>query len=133
ENNEYDTGQDDRKMFTQIVGRRLARAGKFAEARPYLDPEAQKTLDEYLYLVKKGSDAHSSKADRAKALWDAAQLIDENGDSIFDYSMPDVMGGRLTGREVKEPDAPSAPSQIAYGDLVKFVPPITPTEKARLK
>src|SRR2546423_14875721 len=38
EENAAASEEDDRKIFRQIIGRRLMRAGKFAEARTYFDP-----------------------------------------------------------------------------------------------
>jgi hypothetical protein len=126
--------EDDRKMFRAIIGRRLMRAGKFAEARQYFDEETQKALDEYVDLLKKGNGARGSKSERAEALWRAARLIaDHNGHELYDYALPAAMAGRLTGREVKEPEVAFNAGKISYGEPIKFIPPVAAAEKKRLK
>lgn len=126
--------QDDRKTFREIIGRRLARAGNLGEARQYFDENEQKALDEYVEVLKKGNDTHIPKAERADALWKAAQLIaDHNGHNFFDYALPSTTAGRLAGREVQEPEVAFSAAKISYGGPIKFVPPVTTAEKQRLK
>lgn len=129
----YDQPEDLRRIFSNVVGRRLVRAGKYAEARPYLDEEDQKVLDEYVGLLKVGNDAKSPKPKRAEALWEAAQLIVDKGSALYDFDLPAAMAGRLAGRNVEGPEVPNSPSKIVYGDPMKFLPPVTETERKRLK
>jgi len=134
ENAEYDSQQDERRIFRQIIGRRLMRAGKFAEARAYFDPDEQKAIDEYVDLLKKGNDGRAPKASRADALWKAAKLIaDHEGHALFDYALPAAMAGRLTGRDVQTPEVAFSAAKISYAEPIKFVPPVTEAEKKRLK
>ena len=130
---DYDQPEDLRRLFSNVVARRLVRAGKFADARPYLDEEDQKILDEYVGLLKVGGDAKSPKPKRAEALWLAAQLIADKGSPLYDFDLPAAMAGRLAGREVKEREVPFVPSKIVFGEPIKFLPPVTETEKKRLK
>jgi hypothetical protein len=134
ENAAADSQEDDRKIFRQIIGRRLVRAGKFAEARAYFDPDEQKAIDEYVDLLKQGNDTRAPRASRAEALWKAAKLIaDHEGHALFDYALPAAMAGRLAGREVQAPEVAFSAAKISYADPVKFVPPVTEAEKKRLK
>jgi hypothetical protein len=129
-----DSEEDDRKTFQEIIGRRLMRAGKFTEARPYFAEEEQKALDEYVDLIKKGNDAHAAKQDRADALWKAAKLVaDHEGHALFDYALPAAMAGRSAGREVKEAEVAFSAGKISLGEPIAFVPPVSEAEKKRLK
>jgi hypothetical protein len=130
---DYDQPEDLRRLFSDVVARRLVRAGKYDEARPYLDEEDQKILDEYVGLLKVGNDAKSPKPKRAEALWAAAQLMSEKGGALYDFDLPAAMAGRLAGRKVEEREVPFVPSRIVFGEPIKFLPPVTETEKKRLK
>ncbi len=55
-----------------VLGRRLVRAGAYAQARPYLPPELRPVLAAYARHQRVGNDAHASRAQRADALWKAA-------------------------------------------------------------
>ena len=134
ENAAADSQEDDPKLFHQIIGRRLMRAGKFAEARTYFDPDEQKAIDEYVDLLKQGNDRRAPKASRAEALWKAARLIaDHEGHALFDYALPATMAGRLAGRDVQAPEVAFSAAKISYAEPIKFVPPVTEAEKKRLK
>lgn len=122
---------DWRETFRAIVGRRLARAGKFAEARPNFPEATQAVLDEYVPLLTSGNDARRGKAERAEALWKAAELIEEKGEPLFDYALPAAMAARLAGRTVAEPDYPEV--AITYREPEKLVPPVTAAERTRLR
>jgi hypothetical protein len=125
--------QDDRKTFREIIGRRLIRAGKFAEARQYFDSERQKALDEYVDLLKKGKEARAPKTERADALWKAARLIADHGHALYDYALPSAMAGRLAGRDVTAPEVAFNAGKISYGEAIKVTPPVAAAEKKRLK
>ena len=84
-------------------------------------------------MLKVGDDAKSPKPKRADALWEAAQLIADKGSALYDFDLPAAMAGRLAGRNVEPPEVPSSPSKIVYGEPVKFLPPVTETERKRLK
>jgi hypothetical protein len=123
--------ENKRETFRAIVGRRLVRAGKFADAREYLPEDAQHTLEEYAELLKSGNDPHAAKAARSEALWKAANLISEKGEALFDYALPSAMAERMSGRAVEEGSYPE--TTITFGKPEKLLPPVTEKERARLK
>lgn len=134
QNPEVEPSEDLRKTFSEIVGRRLARSGKYADARPYFAEPEQKALDEYVNLLKTGKDASASKQTRAEALWKAAKLVAAHeGHAIFDYALPAAMEGRLVGRDVEPAEVAFTAGKISFGEPIKFIPPVTAAEKKRLK
>ena len=56
-----------------LLARRLARLGRFEEARPYYAWRFQQEFDKYVTALRTGHDAGKSAAERAAALWEAAQ------------------------------------------------------------
>ena len=134
ESGELNEQEDLRQRFREVVGRRLVRSGKFAEARPHFAEPEQKALDQYVDLVKTGKDTHASKQTRADALWKAAKLIaDHEGHALFDYDLPAAMAGRLAGRDVNPAEVAFSAGKISYGEPIEFFPPVTAAEKKRLK
>jgi len=134
ESEEPSAQEDLPQTFREVVGRRLMRSGKFADARPYFAEAEQKALDQYVDLLKAGKDTHVSKQSRADALWKAAKLIaDHEGHGLFDYDLPAAMAGRLAGRDVNPAEVAFSAGKISYGEPIKFLPPVTAAEKKRLK
>jgi hypothetical protein len=74
-----DAGDDHSEFVPEFVrhtyGGRLARLGRIDEARPWLDPELGPFATRYLDAMKRSRDTHISSADRAAALWGAAQAL----------------------------------------------------------
>lgn len=66
-----------------VLARRLARAGRWAEARPWFDEPEQKLADEYVRNVTAGRDAAAPAAERAAALWQAARLLRKDGYALL--------------------------------------------------
>lgn len=64
-----------------LLGRRLVRAGRYAEAVPYLE-ENGPTVEELEAALKAGKDATRPAAERAESLFQAACLIRHNGMEI---------------------------------------------------
>jgi hypothetical protein len=62
-----------------LLGRRLARAGRLAEARPYLPEELQPYLDDLARSLAAGRDAGRPAAERSRALFRAACLTRYQG------------------------------------------------------
>ncbi len=129
----YGEPEDLRKTFSNVLGRRLTRTGKFAEARPYFEKEQREVLDEYAGLLKAAENTKAPKPKRAEAFWEAAQLIADKGSALFDFDLPAAMAGRLAGRDVEEAEVKFTPSKIVFGDRIEFLPPVTDTEKKRLQ
>jgi hypothetical protein len=134
QNPEVESTEDLRQTFSAVVGRRLVRSGKFAEARPYFAEPEQKALDDYVGLLKIGNDTRGSKKARADALWKAAKLIaDHEGHALLDYDLPAAMAGRLAGRDVEPAEVAFSAGKISYGEPIEFIPSVTAAEKKRLK
>lgn len=55
-----------------LLARRLVRAGRCTEARPFFPPAWRVALDRYAQALARGEDHHRSAQARALALWDAA-------------------------------------------------------------
>lgn len=66
-----------------LVGRRLARAGRLDEARQYLLPATTTILQRYQAHLAIGRDPAQSQAKRGAALWAAARLTKEHGLALF--------------------------------------------------
>jgi len=79
-----------------LLGRRLARAGQYREARPYLPEALRPKLDELAAASAAGKDARHPAAERARSLFQAACLLRHQGMEITGTEIePDwsVFGG----------------------------------------
>lgn len=113
-----------------ILARRLIRAGQYSAARPFLKPEAQGWLDEYvaqLDLAKRGA----SKAVQADAYWKAAQLMQEHGDELADYFDPVTMAQRTSGRVIVT--GTTSDTELKEAEPERFVPTPAKAEQQRIK
>ncbi len=72
-------GEDDMAKLRYLLGRRLVREDRYAEAGQYLRPPYDKVLDKYIKALKDGSDKNLSKVERARALFTAAWLARYDG------------------------------------------------------
>jgi hypothetical protein len=122
---------DPQKNLRGILASRLIRAGRYAEARPYLEMEAQGFLDELVAKLDQAKAKGASKAQQAEALWEAALLIREHGSDLADYFDPVTMAERTNGRTVDTSD--SSVIAFVYEKPVKIVPPVSSGELQRLK
>lgn len=59
--------EDDAEKMRYLLGRRLVREDRYAEARPYLPEKYQQRLDEYVKALNEGASSKSSKEERARA------------------------------------------------------------------
>jgi hypothetical protein len=75
------TGPSENEMakLRYLLGRRLVREDRYAEAGQYLRPPYDKILEEYVKALHDGSDSKLSKIDRARALFTAAWLARYDG------------------------------------------------------
>jgi hypothetical protein len=62
-----------------LLGRRLARAGRYQEARPYLPETLRPKLDELAAASASGTEARRAAAERAQALFRAACVMRQQG------------------------------------------------------
>ncbi|HEX8311829.1 MAG TPA: hypothetical protein VF614_10955 [Chthoniobacteraceae bacterium] len=96
----YDLAERPGVALREMLGRRLVRLERLAEARPYFAGEAGKHLEEYTALLVRAKDAKQAKALRAAAFWEAAQLMREYGNFLADYYDPVTMANRTTRRRI---------------------------------
>ena len=71
------------RQLRWLLARRLARLGRFAEARPFFPAEPRAWLDAYTGATARGKDARLSREARGMALWDAAIEARYHGIEIF--------------------------------------------------
>jgi hypothetical protein len=64
--------REDTASLRWLLARRLARAGRFQEARPFFPPRWREALDRYAQGLARGSNPRASKDNRAMAIWSAA-------------------------------------------------------------
>ncbi len=85
-----------REDVRYLLARRLARLGRFKQARPYYPDEYLKVFDKYVTSLKRGRDPKQSKTNRAKSLWEAAKTARKDGMELLGTEVePDwyVYGG----------------------------------------
>ena len=122
---------DPERTLHQILGSRLVRLGRYAEARPWFDKETQVFFDEFVAQLERAKRQGASKDDQRDGYWKAAKIMALHGDQLADYFDPVSMAQRTSGREV---DTGSYPEFfIKYGKAGHFVPPLAKPEQQRLK
>lgn len=67
------------------LARRLVRAGRLKDARGYFSSYLLPGLDAYVTALRKGRDPKAGKAERAEALWSAAQTVRRRGYGLRGY------------------------------------------------
>jgi hypothetical protein len=94
-----------------LLGRRLVREDRYADAARYLQPPYDKILQTYVSNLKAGADAKLSKEERARAFFAAAWLARHEGMEIMgtevapdvfntggEFEITDLAKQRLSGR-----------------------------------
>ena len=134
---------DDVVRFRWVVGRRLMREGKYAEAKAYLPDHHITHWERYTTALKAGDDEKAPKKDRARALFTAAWVARYHGMELMGteggpdssstqgmFSSVNTAMERLTGRTQssgfadEEQDFKPGPASFAL--------PVTAAEKKRL-
>ena len=64
---------------------RLVREDRYKEARAYFRPEEREVLDKYVALLDKAADTKLPKKERARAWFDAANIVTDHGEQLMDY------------------------------------------------
>lgn len=98
-------GEDYNAKLRYLLGRRLVREDRYAEAGPYLSPPYNKVLEKYVKALKDGANEKLSETERAHAWFTAAWL------ARYD-------GMELMGTEVA-PDAFADSGAFEFPDLAK--------------
>ena len=94
------TGDSDTLRY--LLGRRLVREDRYAEAAPYLPKQYQKVLDVYVKALKDGANAALPKPERARAWFTAAWIARYDGMEIMGTEgAPDAF---MSGGSFEEPD-----------------------------
>lgn len=119
------------EQLSQILACRYFRAGRYAEARPYLHERGQQALDSYIAAVDRAKQPKASKAEQSAAYLEAAEIMREDGDALADFFDPLSIAVRLSGRLIDTGEYPVI--AIKYGDRDKQILPISKGEKDRLK
>ncbi|WP_265595839.1 hypothetical protein [Verrucomicrobium sp. BvORR106] len=136
---------DEATRIRSLLGRRLMREDRYAEARPYLPENQWPNHDRYVAALKAAANEKASKQERARALFTAAWVARYHGMELMgteggpdssstagDFISPNTAMERLTGQKQKigysddeeEPDFKPGPAGL--------VVPVSPDEKKRL-
>lgn len=90
-----------------LLARRLVREDRYEEARSYFQQGDKELLDQYVALLSKAADVKLPKMERARAWFDAGNLVLASGGNLMDYSSSPVEtyrdrtpipGGSLKGK-----------------------------------
>lgn len=71
------------RTLRYLLARRLARMRYFKDARPFYPEEILPVYDHYVALIRKARDKATPGAERAKSLWEAAQIHRVLGMELF--------------------------------------------------
>ena len=106
-----DRKPDRRSDLRWLLGRRLVRAGKFSEAKPYLPPKYKALLERYVTNLNLGNNKEIPSEKRARALFEAAVILRYNGMELMGtevepdafiwdgaYPVEDIATSRLQGK-----------------------------------
>ena len=103
-------GEDYNKKLRYLLGRRLVREDRYADAEQYLPQPYDKVLEKYVKALKDGANEKLSKTERAHALFTAAWLARYDGMELMgtegapdafaesgSFEMPDLAKERRSG------------------------------------
>lgn len=132
-----DTEAGDDVELRSILARRLARTGRFSDARPYYPDSVRPTLDAYVQSAQIGYNATLPKSTRAAAFWAAAQLLRRAGMDLIGTELePDFA---LNGGNFEWPaaalsryhDVGGGPWHFQAGSVHVVENPLAPTRNER--
>jgi hypothetical protein len=103
-------GEDYNAKLKYLLGRRLVREDRYADAAAYLQPPYDKVLEKYLKALKDGANEKLSKTERAHAWFTAAWIARYDGMELMgtevapdafvesgSFEIPDIAKQRRTG------------------------------------
>src|SRR5881397_4034391 len=103
-------GEDYNKKLRYLLGRRLVRDDRYADAKQYLSPPYDKVLEKYVKALKDGANEKLSKTERAQAWFTAAWLARYDGMELMgtevapdsfaesgEFEIPDIAKQRRSG------------------------------------
>ena len=103
-------GEDYNKKLRYLLGRRLVREDRYADAQQYLPPPYDKVLERYVKALKDGANEKLSKTERAHAWFTSAWLARYDGMELMgtegapdafaesgSFEMPDLAKERRSG------------------------------------
>ena len=103
-------GEDYNKKLRYLLGRRLVREDRYADAQQYLPPPYDKVLERYVKALKDGANGKLSKTERAHASFTSAWLARYDGMELMgtegapdafaesgSFEMPDLAKERRSG------------------------------------
>jgi len=91
------------RTLRYLLARRLARAGRWDQARPYFPRAMQSVCDAYASALRDGADASRSAQQRAESLWTAAQIARRQGMELLGTELaPDwsIYGGQYDHTDI---------------------------------
>jgi tetratricopeptide (TPR) repeat protein len=121
-------GEDYNAKLRYILGRRLVREDRYAEAAAYLQSPYDKILEKYVKTLKDGADTKLSKTDRAHAWFTAAWLARYDGMELMGTeSAPDGFPGYFETSDLAKERRSGFYQKVSYlknGDEKKTNVPI---------
>lgn len=78
-----DSPSESAREMRYTLARRLLREGKWEKARIYFPEELLPIFNAYVEAVQRGYNARLSDESRARAFWDAALIVRNDGDALF--------------------------------------------------
>jgi tetratricopeptide (TPR) repeat protein len=141
---------DDATRMRYLLARRLVRAGRYHEARPYFPPSLQPELDKFMRALNRARSPGASTRERAQSFWEAANIARHGGMELMgtevepdaavwggSFETEDVSAQRLAGRYADE-DVVAVPAgfEAVSGRGTherQIVLPVSADERARLK
>ncbi len=105
-----------------LLGRRLAREGRYVEARVFLPESVSDDLDAFALNMAAGTDASKSDAARATGLWGAARVAQRSGMELFGTELaPDwhVYDGGFVGSMTPDGRTAEGPAAVSEKELQK--------------
>jgi hypothetical protein len=136
---------DEATRMRTLLGRRLMREDRYAEARPYLPENQWPNHDRYVAALKAAANEKAAKHERARALFTAAWVARYHGMELMgteggadssstngDFISPNTAMERLTGQKQKIGYSDEEEEQDFKPGPASLVVPVSPDEKKRL-
>ncbi|WP_156345912.1 hypothetical protein [Verrucomicrobium spinosum] len=136
---------DEATRIRSLLGRRLMREDRYAEARSYLPENQWPNHDRYVAALKVAADEKAAKQERARALFTAAWVARYHGMELMgteggpdssstngDFISPNTAMERLTGQKQKMGYSDEEEEQDFKPGPAGLVVPVSSDEKKRL-
>lgn len=81
--NAIDSPSESAREIRYTLARRLLREGKWTQAKKYFPEDLLPMFRDYVAAIQRGYNAKLSDEERARAFWDAALIVRNDGDALF--------------------------------------------------